>query len=352
MGLNIPKLSDVQSGLEVFGPGADMKAMVDLSRTGWEAGKRGDVVGAIGDIGLAALAPLGAVIPGTVGDVKKGVKKLTGRNKNSSITLPEVSVGGKREYDFEMIPMSSDKDLPLSKWTTEAEKFYLDKDVSTKAAKDYFINKKYPYPQPKTLREFGEKQAALLGKEESRKIVGEKDGLPIILFHASDYPFKEWSKEASVFGEFSSFSTNPAAIEEYLIGYEGSRSIIGMAKVDKLFDYENLSDVRKLVNRVKKNKMEYLNEFPKGEAQKELTRLKNKIQEGGWQAIEAEATQEALRDLGFDSFTTWENGKNVMLMKPKEQFIPLFDPKKTSKLGYTYGGVIRNPYDGYSPRAI
>ena len=41
-----------------------------------------------------------------------------------------------------------------------------------------------------------------------------------------------------------------------------------------------------------------------------------------------------------------------MLLKPNEQFVPLFDPLKTRTVGFSKGGMIaRNPYD-YEPRGI
>ena len=70
------------------------------------------------------------------------------------------------------------------------------------------------------------------------------------------------------------------------------------------------------------------------------------IQDGDWVVIEKKSILKALKKLGYDAFTVEEGGaKNIMLMKPNEQFIPIFDPQKQSTVGYNIGGSIKtNPY--------
>ena len=78
------------------------------------------------------------------------------------------------------------------------------------------------------------------------------------------------------------------------------------------------------------------------------------IKEGRYSAIEDKDFLKVLKQEGYDSFTTSEKGgKNVMLFEPEKQFVPLFDEKKTSTLGYKKGGSVveRNPYN-YTAKAI
>lgn len=80
----------------------------------------------------------------------------------------------------------------------------------------------------------------------------------------------------------------------------------------------------------------------------------DKIKKGRYVEIEDEDFLKLLKEEGYDSFTTFEaGGKNVMLFEPEKQFIPLFDEKKTSTLGYKKGGSVieRNPYN-YTAKAI
>jgi hypothetical protein len=70
----------------------------------------------------------------------------------------------------------------------------------------------------------------------------------------------------------------------------------------------------------------------------ELRELKKDLRKGDWMTIEDFNIQRALKQLGYDAFTTIESGKNVMLFNPNEQFIPLFDPLKKSTIGFSTGG--------------
>ena len=83
---------------------------------------------------------------------------------------------------------------------------------------------------------------------------------------------------------------------------------------------------------------------------------KIKMERGLWGVLEQTPILNILRQKGYDSFFVKERatqkGLNIMLFNPKEQFIPLYDPKRESTLGFKSGGrVERNPYN-YKPRAI
>lgn len=125
-----------------------------------------------------------------------------------------------------------------------------------------------------------------------------------------------------------------------------------------------------LLNRKQKEMVMFLHEFdnvpmPKAISQylesnrRKLTEklsdiFKKGIKEGQYGAIEDKDFLKVLKEEGYDSFTTFEEGgKNVMLLEPEKQFIPLFDEKKTSTLGYKKGGSVveRNPYN-YTAKAI
>ena len=82
--------------------------------------------------------------------------------------------------------------------------------------------------------------------------------------------------------------------------------------------------------------------------------FKDGIKKGSYDEIEDKDFLKVLKQEGYDSFTTSEKGgKNVMLFEPEKQFVPLFDEKKTSTLGYKKGGSVveRNPYN-YTAKAI
>jgi hypothetical protein len=124
-----------------------------------------------------------------------------------------------------------------------------------------------------------------------------------------------------------------------------------MGKVNKLFDHNNSDHVNNLFKQLRKNyedenkelfatvshsKYQQVKKIRETEAK--LKEQKEDIKRGRWQEIEDYDIQEALKDLGYDSFTTIESGKNVMLLNPNEQFVPLFDPLKKSTIGFSRGG--------------
>jgi len=69
--------SSLQTLGEILGPQADIKAMVDESKRATEAMKRGDIIDSIGSLGLAAVAPLGIVLPGSVSSVRKASENIS-----------------------------------------------------------------------------------------------------------------------------------------------------------------------------------------------------------------------------------------------------------------------------------
>ena len=71
---------------------------------------------------------------------------------------------------------------------------------------------------------------------------------------------------------------------------------------------------------------------------RQVDRIKKDLRKGNWEEIEETNVQHALKQLGYDAFTTVESGKNVMLFNPNEQFVPLFDPLKKSTIGFSRGG--------------
>ena len=203
--------------------------------------------------------------------------------------------------------------------------------------------------QPKGLRKFAQKKVDELGLDSS-KIVGEgKEGLPLLLFHRSyGDPFKDdgyWTKAKDY------NYPNMKAMGQ--VG-PGARVLVGVGKVDKIFDYDNPKQVKEVINVLRKKRLaRYKHDAKAKEKLEDSLRIqRDEISRGNYASIENEQFQDILQDLGYDSFTTFEEGKNVMLLKPNEQFIPLFDPLKTSTVGFAKGGrVERNPYD-YEPRGI
>jgi phosphotransacetylase len=159
------------------------------------------------------------------------------------------------------------------------------------------------------------------------------------------------------------------------------------AKVNRIFDHQNPSDVNQVVEDLRRRKKENLEELINESTEKTsysywekqyehlddlglknkyirqsientndsvvalqaqlkdvdavIDRLKANVYKGKWHDIEKEIAP-WLRSHGFDAFTTGENGKNVMLLNPKEQFIPLFDPERKGTLGFKKGGAIYN----------
>ena len=232
--------------------------------------------------------------------------------------------------------------------------------------------------QPKGLRKFAQKKVDELGLDSS-KIVGEgKEGLPLLLFHRSyGDPFKEFNlvedlnkgKKSDYNFISTGLNLQPFKDDGYWTKAKdynypnmkamgqvgpGARVLVGVGKVDKIFDYDNPKQVKEVINVLRKKRLaRYKHDAKAKEKLEDSLRIqRDEISRGNYASIENEQFQDILQDLGYDSFTTFEEGKNVMLLKPNEQFIPLFDPLKTSTVGFAKGGrVERNPYD-YEPRGI
>ena len=132
--------------------------------------------------------------------------------------------------------------------------------------------------------------------------------------------------------------SNPSLLGDTTRGTE--EEVEGSAKI------MSLVDAGKPIFRNKKDLEEKIKYPNKGFA--------SNIKEGRYSAIEDKNFLKVLKQEGYDSFTTSEKGgKNVMLFEPEKQFVPLFDEKKTSTLGYKKGGSVveRNPYN-YTAKAI
>ena len=254
-------------------------------------------------------------------------------------------------------------------------------------------------------------------KKNKEGLLLDEDDNPVVVYHSttSREPFSEFDLEESSYN-FLSTATQPNVAEKFglaSIGTIGARLIPGMVKAKKTFDFENVKDTEDILNKfsktVKKDIKElddvlsklkttnkssskisdYIDPNLLNENQKEMVMLlhkfdnvpmpkaisqfleKNKkdleekilypnkefpskIKKGKYQAIEDKDFLKVLKEEGYDSFTTFEKGgKNVMLFEPEKQFVPLFDEKKTSTLGYKKGGSVveRNPYN-YTAKAI
>ena len=279
------------------------------------------------------------------------------------------------------------------------------------------------FNQPLKLREFAAKQIEQLGPEDASKIIGEgEEGLPSLLYHItkaeSDKPFKKfkWRKQGEeaekarteglsiqpggIYGgtpdynDFLSTTLNPHSpfITSYGV-HDKSRTLVGLGKVNKLFDFTNKKHVDSIVKPLEKKDLKFLEErFPIHEKKlkkdlkdfledikpggfyskrdlapdkeflksredflrkqiKELNldkekksiqdrwkRVRDEIEVGGWKALENENIKDQMKKLGYDAFTTEESGTNVMLFNPNEQFVPLFDPLKKKSVGFSTGG--------------
>ena len=255
--------------------------------------------------------------------------------------------------------------------------------------------------QPEGLRRFAKKQADVLGKDSSKILSEGKEGLPLLLYHRSrGEPFKKFilQKEKRALidkaydehlkkglsGKIPFFMDSPGSDYPFLstgLNRKGMdfwtnmyddapvdsdvkdnlRVLIGMGRVNKLFDYENPKHVDEVINLLRKEKYKKFRK-PKSKEKKErqqeikdkfedsLVVLRERMLKGDYEEIENNL--DTIRKLGYDSFSTFEEGKNIMLLKPNEQFVPLFDPLKTSTVGFAKGGMVeRNPYD-YEPRGI
>jgi hypothetical protein len=88
------------------------------------------------------------------------------------------------------------------------------------------------------------------------------------------------------------------------------------ARAETPFEFENAEHVEQVMQWVANN-TEYPQDFP----EKWLAGMKGRISQGLWQAIEDKRVQQALRALGFDSFTVRENRnspKNYAVYKPEQ----------------------------------
>lgn len=207
----------------------------------------------------------------------------------------------------------------------------------------------------------------------------DEEGNPVVVYHSTEStePFKEFktAKELSeiVFDpknkgyNFMSTSLSPETAGSFGLsakGEAGARIIPGMVKANKTFDYQNKKHIKELEKILDKKDNERIKSIERMKLSKNSTILqdvKNTIKkdrkllkEGNYNIIESTKVQDILKELGYDSFTTYERkAKNIMLLEPEKQFIPLFDVEKTSTLGYKKGGSVveRNPYN-YTTRAI
>jgi len=297
------------------------------------------------------------------------------------------------------------KPVPDFKTTSEKE-FYekLKKDLPS------FFEDKMPSGPIKIASQKKDKDGLLLDEDDNPVVVyhSTTSRVPFDKFDLakSDYPFLSTATQPQVASEFGLS----------VMGHDtaGARLIPGMIKAKKTFDFENLNDIENVADSFYKNitsnikniddnllklkntsstsnkirdyidpdlldqdqKLMALvahtqNNIPMAkvlseslkESRKKLEmmgvkghkeKFSKNLMKGKYQTMEHPVFLKTLKDLGYDSFTTFEkNGKNVMLFDPEKQFIPLYDTAKTSKIGYQKGGSIveRNPYN-YKPRAI
>ena len=220
--------------------------------------------------------------------------------------------------------------------------------------------------QPLKLRKFAEKQAEQLGPEDAAKIIGEgEEGLPLIMYHRvrqGSEPFQKfkgrYEEDSPVAYDFISTGLSKKGMANWTGDLSpvhrldredsGERVAIGMGKVNKLFDHNNPDHVNDLFKQLRKNFIDERTEAKNRgieprhsrirDIDAELKKRKESVKRGVWLEIEEYDIQEALKDLRYDSFTTIESGKNVMLLNPNEQFVPLFDPLKKSAIGFSRGG--------------
>ena len=86
-----PHLSKGLSGLaQLFGPGADIKAMVDESKRIIPAIKKGDIPGAVAATGLTAVAPLLMGTPGSVKNVRQVSEELIPQRLFHGTSNPDI----------------------------------------------------------------------------------------------------------------------------------------------------------------------------------------------------------------------------------------------------------------------
>jgi len=243
-----------------------------------------------------------------------------------------------------------------------------------------------------------------LSKKEAKRIIGESDGLPTILFHSTTskeaFPTfelkkikKSGEKEGHYGHDFLSTSTDPTVIQVFGLQRwlndltpedhakysklmdkkwktltkdekkwfmdisdleemsRGARTIVGVGKVKKLFDYNKNEDRDVLLKYLEEKNPVWDVRHSKTKKYNDLSlakkiSFKTDLQNGSWRFMETPSVKEAVQKLGYDAFTTTEGGgKNVMLFNPQEQFVPIFDPKMQSTVGFNMGGSIKtNPY--------
>ena len=251
-------------------------------------------------------------------------------------------------------------------------------------------------------------------KKDKEGLLLDEDDNPVVVYHStmSLEPFSEFDLKKSRY-DFLSTATQPNVAEKFGLSGLGERLIPGMVKAKKTFDFENVKDTEDILNKFSKTAKKDIKELDNvlsklkttnksslkiedyidpnllNENQKEMIMFLHKydnvpmpkaisqyleqnkkdleekikypnkgfasnIKEGRYSAIEDKDFLKVLKQEGYDSFTTSEKGgKNVMLFEPEKQFVPLFDEKKTSTLGYKKGGSVveRNPYN-YTAKAI
>ena len=223
-----------------------------------------------------------------------------------------------------------------------------------------------PIEQTLKLQKFAQKQAQQLGPEDASKIIGEgEEGLPLIMYHRvrqGSEPFQKfkgrYEEDSPVAYDFISTGLSKKGMANWTGDLSpvhrldredsGERVAIGMGKVNKLFDHNNPDHVNDLFKQLRKNFIDERTEAKNRgieprhsrirDIDAELKKRKESVKRGVWLEIEEYDIQEALKDLRYDSFTTIESGKNVMLLNPNEQFVPLFDPLKKSAIGFSRGG--------------
>ena len=254
-------------------------------------------------------------------------------------------------------------------------------------------------------------------KKNKEGLLLDEDDNPVVVYHSttSREPFSEFDLKKGRY-DFLSTATQPNVAGKFglakKIGSDarGARLIPGMIKAKKTFDFENVKDTEDILNKFSKtakkdikelddvlsklkttNKSslkirdyidpnlltndqkqmviflhtqdgipmpkaisQYLEQNKKNLEEKISDIFKKGIKKGRYNEIEDKDFLKVLKQEGYDSFTTSEKGgKNVMLFEPEKQFVPLFDEKKTSTLGYKKGGSVveRNPYN-YTAKAI
>jgi len=104
-GLNLPMAQQAAEAAHFVGPGADIEGMVNDAREGNAAFGRGDMLGALGGYGSAAMAIPMMALPGSVKDVKAGVKALSGRSSKMADFLGDETqlFHGTHSYDGQPI---------------------------------------------------------------------------------------------------------------------------------------------------------------------------------------------------------------------------------------------------------